>query len=84
MEESHSYHRTYKSGSAAFVSLSSANDFWISARAPHRILFEDAGAPRGRGTSRGGRSALRDYVSLAGLINGAVLGLVAQLVRARA
>lgn len=46
------------SGSAAFVSLSSANDFDLRSRAASHP--SGAGAPRGRGTSRDGRSALRD------------------------
>jgi hypothetical protein len=76
------------SGSAAFVSLSSANDFDLRSRAVPQPLA--AGAPRGRGTSRDGHLLVR-FGGLARLasrwrepINGAVLGLVAQLVRARA
>lgn len=51
------------SGSAAFVSLSSANDFG-SALARRTVALWAAGAPRGRGISRDGRSALRGFASM--------------------
>jgi hypothetical protein len=76
------------SGSAAFVSLSSANDFG-SALARRTGLWP--GAPRGRGISRDGHLLVR-FGGLARLcldvtiVTGGArsLGLVAQLVRARA
>lgn len=76
------------SGSAAFVSLSSANDFGLRSRAAsHPLLTKMGGCWR----SARARHEPRRPVGLARRasrwrkpIYGAVLGLVAQLVRARA
>jgi len=60
-EESHSYRRAYKAGTCRLRFSFFANDFDLRSRAVPQPLA--AGAPRGRGTSRDGRSALRDFVS---------------------
>jgi hypothetical protein len=56
---------------AAFVSLSSLRMIvYLRSRAVPQPLA--AGAPRGRGTSRDGRSALRDFVPRSEPMSGAV------------
>jgi hypothetical protein len=57
-EESHSYRRAYLKRVCRLRFSFFANDFDLRSRAASHPL--GAGAPRGRGTSRDGRLALRD------------------------
>ena len=59
-EESHSYRRAYLKRDLPPSFLFLQRMTLDCARAPYRSLWA-AGAPRGRGTSRDGRSALRGF-----------------------